>query len=281
MENARQALALSFGFGYSKKSPEPLGTPVAPCQGMRSTCLLVFMLMVPLVAASQTPPPPPLWDVQIGASFVGTSGNSDTSSTGADFGLHRRWPVWQIESAAAAVRTSNQDVRTAERYLGAFRGQRRLTLLVGLSAGIKLERDEFSGMNFRSISDVGLAWALVRLPAWTLDGITAIALNHENPTIGPTRNNPVGLFQALSRIPLGAYGSTTQRLTFYPDFKETDAHRSEMELAAQAAMNSHLALKLSYLVRRSNAPVPGFKRTDTMTTASVVMQWKASTSATQ
>ena len=215
----------------------------------------------------------------MGASFVGTGGNSDTSSTGADFGLHRRWAVWQIESGASAVRTSNQDVRTAERYLGAFRGQRKLTQLLGLSAGIKLERDKFSGMNFRSITDGGLTWALVRQAAWTLDGITAIALNHENPTIGLERNSPVGVLQLLSRVPLGASGATTQRFTFYPDFKDTDANRSEMELAVQAAMNSHFALKLGYLVRRSNAPVPGFKKTDTMTTASVVMQWKAAMAA--
>jgi putative salt-induced outer membrane protein YdiY len=247
---------------------------------MRPTFLIIIAFLAPAAAAAQTPPPPPpLWDVQIGASFVGTSGNSDTSSAGADFGLHRRWLVWQMESAASAVRTSNQDVRTAERYLGALRGQRKLTPLFGLSAGIKLERDKFSGMNFRSIPDVGLTWALVRRSAWTLDGITGIALNHENPTIGPKRNNPVGVLQLLSRIPLGASGATTQRVTFYPDFKDHDAHRSEMELAAQAAMNSRFALKLGYLVRRSNAPVPGFKKTDSMTTASVVMQWKASTAA--
>jgi putative salt-induced outer membrane protein len=233
------------------------------------------------IANAQTaaPPPPPLWDVQVGASFVGTSGNSDTTSAGADFGLHRRGLVWQIESAALAVQASNQDVRTAERYLGTFRGQRRLTSLVGLSAGIRLERDKFSGINFRSVPDVGLTWALVRQPAWTVDGITAIALNHENPTTGLKRNDPAGVFQVLSRIPLGASGATTERFTFYPDFKERDAHRSEMELAAQAAMNSHFALKLGYLVRRSNAPVPGFKKTDSMTTASVVMQWAASTAA--
>ena len=41
-----------------------------------------------------------------------------------------------------------------------------------------------------------------------------IALNHENPTIGPERNSPIGLLQLLSRIPIGASGATTQRFTF-------------------------------------------------------------------
>jgi putative salt-induced outer membrane protein YdiY len=242
--------------------------------------LAVFLMCLASSAAGQTPPPPPpLWDVQVGASFVGTSGNSDISSAGADFGLHRRWAVWQFESAAAAVQTSDHDVRTAERYLGSLRGVRRLTSFVGLSTGIKLERDKFSGMNFRSISDAGLTWALVRLPALTLDGTTAIALNHENPTVGEKQNHPIGLFQVVSRTPVGATGLASGRFTFYPDFKVSEAHRSEIELAAQAAMNDRLALRLGYLVRRSNAPVLGFEKTDTTTTASVVMQWKASTPA--
>src|SRR5688500_14665414 len=138
---------------------------------MRPAFLIVLTLLLPRATAAQAPapPPPPSWDVQSGASSVGTSGTSDASSAGAEFALHRRWPVWQIESGAAAVRSSSDDKRTAERYLGLFRGQRRLTSLVGLSGGIKLERDQFSGIDFRSISDVGLTWALVRQAAWTLD----------------------------------------------------------------------------------------------------------------
>jgi putative salt-induced outer membrane protein len=232
-------------------------------------------------ATGQTPPkePPPLWDTQVGGSFVGTSGNTDTTTVGADFGLHRRWPLWQIESTAVAVRTTDRSVRTAERYLAAFRGQRKLSSILSASAGERAERDRLSGIAFRSILDGGLGIAVVRIPEWTLDAVTGIAWNHEQPVIGPHRNHPVGILQALSRIPLGAAADTTQRITFYPDFKESSAYRSEAEVTAQAAMNSHLALKLGYLLRRSNAPVPGFKKTDTMSTASVVLRWKAASPA--
>jgi putative salt-induced outer membrane protein YdiY len=241
---------------------------------------LLIALFIARAASAQapaTPPkePDPLWDVRVAASFVGTSGNSDTSSAGADFAVHRRWAVWQVEGLANAVRASTDDVRSAERYLGVFRAQRKLTPLVGLSGGIKLERDEFSGIDVRSISDAGLTWALVREPVWTLEGTAAIALNHETRTIGTSVNDPVGLFEALSKFPLGGAGATTQRFTYYPDFKDSSAGRSEFEVTAQAAMNSHLALELGYLVRRSNEPVVGFKKTDMLTTASVVMQWKA------
>jgi putative salt-induced outer membrane protein len=250
----------------------------------RFLSILVVVLSIVFAAgaaSAQTPaaPPPPLWDAQIGASFVGTSGNSDTASTGVDFGAHRRGEIWQIESSATAVRTSSNDETTAERYLGTLRGQRKLTPIVGLTTGIKLERDRFAGLDARSILDAGLSWALVHHPEWTLDGLTSIAWLHESRTTDADVNDPIGVFQLLSRIPFGAAGDTTQRFTYYPDFKITSAYRSEAEITAQAAMSAHFALKIGYLLRYSNDPVPGFKKTDNTTTASVVLRWKATTLA--
>ena len=89
----------------------------------------------------------------------------------------------------------------------------------------------------------------------------------------------MGVLQLLSRVPFGTAGETTQRFTYYPDFKNTSAFRNELEITAQAAMNAHLALKIGYLLRYSNEPVPTFKKTDNTTTASVVLRWKAATNA--
>jgi putative salt-induced outer membrane protein len=256
-------------------------------------CLIVLssaaaaLAQSPADAPPPPPPPPPLWDAQIGASFVGTNGNSDTASTGVDFIAHRRGPVWRIESQATAVRTNSQDATTAERYLGMLRGERKLTPIVGLSSGAKFERDRFSGLDFRSILDAGFSWALVHRPEWTLDGLSSIAWLHESRTCegqaadctATGLNDPVAVLQALSRIPFGSGGDSTQRFTYYPDLKTVSAYRSEAEVTVQAAMNAHLALKIGYLLRYSNQPVPGFKKTDNTTTASVVVRWKAATSA--
>jgi putative salt-induced outer membrane protein YdiY len=243
--------------------------------------LIVCLVSTHLFAQppAPAPPPPPLWDAQLGASFVGTNGNSDTASTGADFSAHRRGPVWQAESAASAIRTTSLDTTTAERYLGMARVQRKLTPIVGASAGARLERDRFAGLAVRSIIDGSLSWALVKQPHWSLDGITGLGWLHESRIVGPNVDDPVGNLQLLSRIPFGAAGDTTQRFTFYPDFKTSSAYRSEAEVTAQAAMNAHLALRLGYLLRYSNDPVPGFKKTDTTTTAAVVLRWKAASPA--
>src|SRR4029077_6174178 len=171
---------------------------------------------------------------------------------GADFAMHRRWPVWQIEAMSTAIRTTDNGNQTAERCLGAFRGQRKLTPILGLTGGERAERDRLAGMAFRSITDGGLSWALVRDARCSLAGVTSIALNHEHPVIGPDRNDPIGVLQALSKIVLGRTRDTGQRFTFYPDFSDSSAYRAEAEATVQAAINSRLALKMGYLWRRSN-----------------------------
>jgi putative salt-induced outer membrane protein YdiY len=249
----------------------------------RSLPLVIAVLIMGASLSAQAPaggePPPPIWDVELGASFIGTSGNSDTSSVGGDFSLHRRWPLWQIEAAATSVRASTDDIRTAERYIAAFRARRRLTSRIGFATGTQLERDRFAGIDFRAISDAGLTWALIRRPRWTVDGLTAFGVNQERPVEGPDTNHPTGLLELLSRIPFSETGSTIQRFTYYPDFEESEAYRMEFELSAQAAMTDRLALKFGYLLRRSNLPVAGFEKNDSMTTASIVVGWRSSTLA--
>ena len=240
---------------------------------------MTVLLGLAASAAAQTPPkePPPLWDVQVGAAFVGTSGNSETSTIGADFGFHRRWPLWQVESAATAIRATDHDTRTAERYVGSLRADRALWPRIGLSAGERAERDHLAGIDLRSISDIGLKYALVRQPAWTFDALTSLAVNHESSIVDLDRTDPIAVLQAVSKFVFSPSSDTTERVTFYPDFRDSSAYRAEAEATAQAALNARLALRLGYLWRYSHAPIAGFVSSDNTATASVVVRWKAAT----
>ena len=230
-------------------------------------------------AAPAPKEPPPLWDAGLGASFVGTSGNSDTTTIGADFQMHRRWPVWQLESAANAVRTTDRGATTAERYLGSLRAKRSLTPTIAFTTGERAERDHLAGIDFRSILDGGLSYALVRDPRWTLDGLTSLAWNHERAVVGADVDDPGAVLQVQSRNIFSATADATERFTFYPDLKTASAYRSEAEVAVQASINSRLALKIGYLWRYSNAPVSGFVKNDSTATASIVVRWKSATAA--
>jgi putative salt-induced outer membrane protein YdiY len=248
---------------------------------LQPSVLALILLVCATVTNAQVAPkePPPLWDAQVGAAFVGTSGNSDTSTIGADFSMHRRWPLWQIESIATAVRSSEHGVTTAERFLGELRGDRVLGPRLKLSVGQRAERDHLDGIDLRSVTDVGLKYAIVHEAAWTLDSLTSLAFDHELTVVHVDRDDPVGVAQLFSKFIFTPSSDTTQRFTFYPDFKDTSAYRAEAELTAQAAMTTRLALKLGYLWRYTHAPITGFKTIDNTATASVVVRWKAATAA--
>jgi putative salt-induced outer membrane protein YdiY len=244
-----------------------------------SLAAVAFVTLAASLAFSQPPEPPPLWDVQVGGSFVGTTGNTDVSTLGADFSANSRGPIWRLESTATAVRSSDRGIRRSERYLAGVRAKRRLTRIVSASFGERLERDQLAGMDLRSILDAGFEYALVRQTMWTLDALTSLAWKHEEPTDLTDLDHPVGVLQAVNRFLFGASGDLSQRFTFYPDFKDSSDYRSEVEITAQAALNRRLALKLGYLWRYANSPVVGFEKVDNTTTASVVLTWRASTPA--
>jgi putative salt-induced outer membrane protein YdiY len=245
----------------------------------------VLMFVVALFAATgrasaQAPAEPPVpWELKLGASFVGTSGNSDTSSTGADFDAYRQWDVWRLEGAASAVLTSQDGEQTAEQYLAGIRGKRSLTDRISATSGLKLQRDRLSGLDLRSLLDGGLAYLLVKRPEWELNGLTTMVWSHEDRTTGEVLNEAQAALQLLNKYVFGPAGETSQRFTFYPNFSNSTAYRSEGELTAQASMNKRLALKIGFLWRYAHDPVPGFKRSDTTTTASIVVRWRAETPA--
>jgi len=248
---------------------------------VRHACFLAILLTVAASAAAQPPKPDdgPGSDTQLGASFVGNSGNANTATLGADFSTNYRQPPWRFDAGASATRSSGSDQPNVERYLENARIKRDLTPIVAATAGERLEHDPVAGIDLRSIIDGGLAWKLVRQPSWTVDGVTSVAWSREHAiesleSIAPTTNDAIAVLQLLSKIPFGTAGSTTQRVTWYPDFTRTDAMRLETELTAQAAMNQRIALKVGYLIRYSRTPLPGLKTTDTTATASIVVTWK-------
>ena len=232
-------------------------------------------------AAAQAPPPEPgpLWDVQLGGVYVGTSGNSETSSFGANFEAHRRWPLWIFDTVATAVNTTQDGKETAAQYIAGVRIRRKLSDRIAATSGLRFERDVLAGRDLRSMLDGGLTYAIIKEPQWTLDGLTSLAWVHEDHTTGETEDSAEAVLALLNKYMFGASGETTQRFTFFPNFTESTGYRSEAEVTVQASMNKKLALKFGFLWRYDHDPVPGFKRGDTTTTASIVVRWRAETPA--
>ena len=51
-------------------------------------------------APPQPAKPAPTWDLKLGLSYLATTGNAETSSSGIDASYHRDWKLWSLETTA-------------------------------------------------------------------------------------------------------------------------------------------------------------------------------------
>jgi hypothetical protein len=90
--------------------------------------LLLVVLLVPLPAMAQAPPPPPpRFEAAAEASFVATSGNTETTTFGLGGELFYRPSPWVFRWKAALVRTETEDTVSAESFAQLFRAERAIT----------------------------------------------------------------------------------------------------------------------------------------------------------
>lgn len=229
----------------------------------------------PAHATTAAPPakPAPTWDLKLGLSYLSTTGNADTSSSGVDASYHKEWKLWSLETTAGAVRATRNDVETAESANTQLRGRRKISEHLQMTAGLRGETNRFAGLDLRTIVDSSLSWAVRDTPAWRLRTLWGLSWTAEDPRGDrPRRSSVGGLVQLQSSVKISEGSELNSQVTAWPDLESSGDYRVNANTALQAALNRHLALRLGYDVKYDNEPIRGFQRTDTTSTASLVVQ---------
>lgn len=245
------------------------------CAGSRFIRKAVFGIGLaigwPLAAAE--PPKPPSWDLKLGFSYLATTGNADTSSTGFDARFVQEWPGWGVEATAAAVRATRDEKETAEHYSSQVRGRRKLGDGTELTLGLRGERNRFAGIDARTLLDTSLLRPLVQSPYWKVHSLTGISWTREDPTGDRAESDNLGgLIQLQATGKLSPTSELAGHATWFPDLEDQEDYRLHGQVSVQAALNRHLGLRIAYDLKYDNDPVRGFGRTDTSTTGSLVVQ---------
>ena len=227
------------------------------------------------VAPQPVPPtqPAPTWDLKLGLSYLATSGNTDNSSTGIDASYRQEWGVWSLDATAAAVRATRNDVETAENASSQLRGRRKIADGLEATAGLRGEANRFAGIDLRTIADTSLSWNAVTTPTWRLRTLYGLSWTREEPHgERPVSSSLGGLLQVHNTVKISEGSELNGQVTAYPDMGDSEDYRINANLALQANLNRHLCLRLGYDIKYDNEPVQGFERTDTMSTAALVVQ---------
>jgi putative salt-induced outer membrane protein len=238
-----------------------------------SVGLILSLGALPLLAqeAAEEEAPEPIWKGSLGLAYLGTSGNSDTSSFGLDFSTERRPTPWGLTVTGKFNRNDDSGTLTAERYALAGRARRALGDRWEVFGGLSGEKDIFAGYDLLFMAEVGATYKALTGPKHHLSFDAGITWTDEN------RIEPNPDVSYMGAVLGGNYewkisdtSSFTQLLTFYPNFDETSDWRLSSVTGLQTAVNSWLAVKLGYEVRYRNQPIGDNEKTDTTSSASVV-----------
>jgi len=256
----------------------------------RRNIALIALLVVPLLVTpalaqeeSEEAAPEPLWTNALGLSYVGTSGNTDTSSLGLDFKSERRPAPWGVNFFAMFTRAEDNSVVTAEQYLVGGRGIRQLNDRWSLFAGLSWAKDTFSGFDSRIIGEAGAEYLIVKTEKHTLSVDAGLTWTTEDQIrtaeVAPFEyTESVDWFGSIAGLTwdwaFSKNASLAQRLLYYPNFDEGSDWRLASDTAVTAALTDLMALQFSYLIRYRNQPIDDtYDDTDTTTKVSVVFNF--------
>jgi putative salt-induced outer membrane protein len=243
----------------------------------RSVLLLSSLLLPAVIAAAQDSPPPPIeamWKRKIGFSYLATAGNSDTQTLGLDLSIERRPVPWGASAILRFNRADDRGATTAERYLASARASRSLEQRWDLFTSASVEKDEFSGIDLRTVVDNGFTYRPRRGPRHFLifDG-GASWTNEDRTGIGDTRDFSGALAAAKYEWKFGENSSFSEHAVVRPRFDDLDDWRGESITALTASLTRWFALRLSYELRYRNQPIGGRERTDTTSRAAIVVNF--------
>ncbi len=226
------------------------------------------------VVAQEAPPSPPSWSGEGGLSFIKTSGNSETSTFGATLKLFHDEGPWRIGISGGYLRSSDSDVKTAERTEGLLRAERGLGERFALYGQLSYLRNPFAGIDGEETLESGGLYKLARGPKHFLSTSAALAYTWQQ-RLAPAedRNVAGGRFAIAYKWQISPTADLTQDLDYLQSFDDSSDRRLTSKTAITAAINQVFAIKLGDSLFFYNDPVPGKKKTDNTIYASIVARW--------
>ena len=245
-------------------------------------CLALAVLSVASVAPApaQAPPPPqaappapPLFHTQIDLAYVTTSGNTDVRTLNAAEQLVVRPAAWILTQSFSIVNGSTAGVETANNLKAGLRADRTVGAGFRLYALGTYYRNRFAGIARQFEEAVGLAYGVLPGPTHVLDVEVGGGRNQQTAPDGTTSAYWTSRAAARYRFTFASSAYAEQKVELISDLQALDNELLNTESILTAPLSTKIALKLGYTVRFTSKPQPTFKRTDTVLSAGVQVQF--------
>ncbi len=246
-------------------------------RGAAAAAAAIFFVTFPALSlfAQEAAPagPPPVWSGKAEASYVSTSGNTSVQTIGAGLEVDYKKDLWSGLAKGAFVQAKTEGETTARSLAGELRGARSLSPRFELFAQGDYLRNTFSGIDNRYAGLAGAAYSAVKTPSQELKAQAGLGYTKEDRLTGGNRSFASAAAGLLYKLKLSKTSDLSEEFLYTRDLKDSEDWRIANTFSVTAAISTVLSLKASYALNYLREPVPGFGRTDTVTSLALVAKF--------
>ncbi len=244
----------------------------------RIVLLCLCALAARAARADDPPKPPPVWSGKAEASYVATSGNSDAKTLGAAGEVLYAPGVWNYKASLAFIRSESDGVETARTFEGLLRAARKLNPRLEIYGLGTYRQNRFAGIDGQFAGEAGAAWQFLSGDPHSLKLEGGLGYTSERRILPAsagieTRNFATARAGLDYRWKLSKTSELSDEASFTEDLNDSKDWRFANKISLTAGVTTVLSVKLSYAWLTLNEPVPGKKKTDTITSAALVAKF--------
>ena len=237
-----------------------------------------LFVILPVCAAGDEPPkPPPIWSGKAEASYVATSGNSDAKTLGAAGEVAYAPGVWNFKLSLAFIRSEADGVENARTFDGVGRAARKLSPRLEVYGLGSYRENRFAGIAHQWAGEAGVAYQFLSGEPHSLKAEVGFGYTKETRILTPvgTEDRNFGTARAgfEYKWKFSKSAEFSDEASFTEDLSDSKDWRFTDKLSLSAELTTVLAVKLSYARLTLNEPVPGKRKTDTITQAALVAKF--------
>jgi putative salt-induced outer membrane protein len=202
------------------------------------------------------------WSGSVKLGYLATTGNTESSSFNSGFEINYTLELWEHMATAAALRSTESKVTTAEAYDFGWKSARNLTERDFLFGRLDWRKDRFASIEQQFSQSVGYGRRLIDTDKHQLHGELGIGARQSDLADGTDESDTIYTGRLTYNWNMSETASFGQAFLVEAGSSNTF---TESVTVIEARLIGGLALVASYTVRHNSDVLPGSEKTDTRT----------------
>lgn len=210
------------------------------------------------------------WSGSAELGLIATSGNTESRSLSVGGEALYEASVWELRATARFIDVESEGEQTAESINALVHVDHDWNDRARLFGEASYLRNRFSGIESRYALATGVTYAVIDTDERKFKLSGGAGYTVEDRLASPDREFLTGVGGATFRHSFSERSFFENVTGLDLNLETIDDWRARNVAALVAGLTEVFSLKLAYDVRYQNEPVPGFEKTDTVTSAAIV-----------